>query len=61
VLGDPVYGRAQRGAGGLARPALHAARLVFAHPRSGVRMRFEAPLAADLAELVAALGQREAG
>jgi 23S rRNA pseudouridine1911/1915/1917 synthase len=61
VLGVPVSGRALRGAGGLARPALHAARLGFAHPRSGARMRFEAPLAADLAELVAALERREAG
>src|SRR5262245_489688 len=58
VLGDPVYGRAARG--GLARPALHAALLGFTHPRSGEPMRFEAPLAADLEELVAALERREA-
>jgi 23S rRNA pseudouridine1911/1915/1917 synthase len=61
VLGDPVYGRATRPAGGLARPALHAARLGFTHPRSAERMRFEAPLPADLAELVAALERREGG
>ncbi len=61
VLGDPVYGRAARAAGGLERPALHAARLGFAHPRSSARMRFEAPLPADLAELLATLERREAG
>ena len=42
------------------RPALHAAVLGFTHPRSGERLRFEAPLPADLAELLAALARREA-
>jgi 23S rRNA pseudouridine1911/1915/1917 synthase len=62
VLGDPVYGRAARHPGGPAapgRPALHAGVLGIAHPRTGERMRFEAPLAADLAELLAALERRE--
>ena len=56
IVGDPVYGR--RGAklgSGLARPALHAARLGFAHPTTGERMAFEAALPADLAELLADL------
>jgi 23S rRNA pseudouridine1911/1915/1917 synthase len=62
VVGDPVYGRAGRdAAGGLGRPALHAVRLGFAHPRTGVWLRFEAPLPADLEELLAALERREAG
>jgi 23S rRNA pseudouridine1911/1915/1917 synthase len=62
LVGDPVYGRARdpRAPAALARPALHAAVLGFTHPRTGARMRFEAPLAADLAELVAALERREA-
>lgn len=57
VVGDKVYGRAQRPPRGgeaafrilrsLARPALHAARLGFRHPRSGDWMSFEAPLPAD--------------
>jgi len=42
------------------RPALHAAVLGFAHPRTGVRMRFEAPLPPDLAGLVAELERTEA-
>jgi 23S rRNA pseudouridine1911/1915/1917 synthase len=55
LVGDPVYGRARRGAPPLARPALHAAVLGFSHPRSGARLRFEAPLPADLCELLASL------
>jgi 23S rRNA pseudouridine1911/1915/1917 synthase len=67
ILGDPVYGRSQRGrralalAAGLERPALHAAVLGFTHPIRGERMRFEASLPADLAELEASLRQREGG
>jgi 23S rRNA pseudouridine1911/1915/1917 synthase len=64
VVGDPVYGEGwERGMGGperqwaleLARRTprqfLHAAQLVFEHPVSGERLRFEAPLPADLAEV----------
>lgn len=62
VVGDLVYGGGwERGMGGpdrgwaleLARRTprqfLHAAELVFDHPLSGRRMRFRAPLPADLA------------
>ena len=42
---------------GFARQALHAAALEFDHPASGARLRFEAPLPRDLAELVAVLRQ----
>jgi 23S rRNA pseudouridine1911/1915/1917 synthase len=37
------------------RQALHAYRLAFAHPVSGEALRFEAPLPADLAALIAGL------
>jgi len=43
IAGDPVYGRARRGELPIERPALHAARLGFTHPRSGERLCFEAP------------------
>jgi 23S rRNA pseudouridine1911/1915/1917 synthase len=61
IVGDSVYGRERRvGRGELARPALHARLLGFDHPRSGERLRFEAPLAADLARLLAELERVEA-
>lgn len=50
VLGDRQYGRA--GTGLIRRQALHAARLSFAHPSSGERMSFEAPLPGDMVELI---------
>jgi len=62
VVGDPVYGVGwERGMGGPARrwaqefarrtprQFLHAAELVFEHPVTGERVRFEAPLPTDLA------------
>lgn len=59
LVGDEVYrprGRALQplpaGAPKLARHALHAARLVFAHPVEGRELRFESPLAADMRELL---------
>jgi len=55
VVGDVVYGRARGDAARLGRPALHAARLGFVHPRTGARHAFEAPLPPDLAALVASL------
>jgi 23S rRNA pseudouridine1911/1915/1917 synthase len=65
LLGDPTYGRAARRglarALGLSRPALHAAVLGFEHPRSGERLRFQVPVAADLADLLARLERAEAG
>jgi 23S rRNA pseudouridine1911/1915/1917 synthase len=39
----------------LPRNFLHAAEIEFAHPRSGKRLRFEAPLPAELEEFLAAL------
>jgi 23S rRNA pseudouridine1911/1915/1917 synthase len=66
VVGDPVYGGRRhlpRGAsptviaalGAFRRQALHATRLVFAHPTTGRELAFEAPLPEDLAALLAVL------
>jgi len=64
ILGDPVYGRsgakAEKLRSGLARPALHAALLGFAHPRSGAPLRFEAPPPADFARAIELLERDEA-
>ena len=62
-LGDPLYGagapapavKAAMAEAGLARQALHAAVLGFAHPITGQALRFETPPPEDLARLEAAL------
>jgi 23S rRNA pseudouridine1911/1915/1917 synthase len=59
IAGDAVYGRSRERELDPGRPALHAAVLGFAHPRSGKSMRFEAPLPGDLVDLLAALERRE--
>jgi 23S rRNA pseudouridine1911/1915/1917 synthase len=55
IVGDAMYGGRHRRVPGdiravqrLERPFLHAARLVFTHPRDGRRMEFIAPLPDDL-------------
>lgn len=65
VVADEMYGRGRAGAvrdaahrdaiARLGRQFLHAARLAFDHPRTGDRLRFEAPLPADLVAMLAAL------
>ncbi|CUH76343.1 23S rRNA pseudouridine1911/1915/1917 synthase [Tropicibacter naphthalenivorans] len=67
LVGDPVYGGRRKVSAkalsdaGLAavqafdRQALHAAELGFVHPGTEEGMLFEAPLPADMAELIAAL------
>jgi 23S rRNA-/tRNA-specific pseudouridylate synthase len=52
VVGDPVYasGRQEQETN---RPMLHATELAFAHPSSGERVHFEAPLPADFAAILA--------
>ena len=67
LVGDPVYGGRRKLARGalpeaaeiavrdFPRQALHAAVLGFVHPVTGADMRFEAPLPADMAGLLAAL------
>ena len=67
LVGDPVYGGRRRVPGSapgaevanaFPRQALHAARLGFEHPATGRCLRFEAPLPADMADLVSALEDR---
>ncbi len=61
LIGDPVYGRMTRDArirdvaSALGRQALHARVLGFDHPATGERVRFEAPLPADMAAALTAL------
>jgi 23S rRNA pseudouridine1911/1915/1917 synthase len=68
IVGDPVYGgrlALPKGASpaliealrGFRRQALHAARLELMHPGSGEPVRFEAPLPADLRDLLGILRQ----
>ena len=66
VVGDSVYGGVHRRVAGdiravqrLERPFLHAARLVFTHPRDGRRMEFTAPLPDDLQDVLDALPHEE--
>jgi 23S rRNA pseudouridine1911/1915/1917 synthase len=65
LVGDPVYGEARWKAlppgvrpllRDFGRPALHAWRIAFSHPISGVPMSFAAPLPEDIRELWVALG-----
>ena len=56
LVGDALYGGAP--AAGLARQALHAARLAFAHPVTGASLAFHAPLPDDLRSAWAAWGLR---
>lgn len=53
-LGHPLWGDELYGSTELdfPRPALHAARLSFLHPRSGQRLRFTAPLPPDFSQLL---------
>jgi 23S rRNA pseudouridine1911/1915/1917 synthase len=67
VVGDALYGgdrkRLPPGLAALARlgrPFLHAAALAFVHPVSGVPVTFEAPLPADLADVLAAIRRARA-
>ena len=64
IVGDSTYGEARhrelavapgRTVRSFPRPALHAWRLGFTHPRTLARMRFEAPLAEDMRALWLAL------
>jgi len=61
ILADALYGSAPSDIGvsavaaAIGRQALHAAVLSFTHPTSGERLRFEAPLPADMAGALDAL------
>lgn len=71
LIGDKVYGRKRTGAAPRAgkdsilddfpRQALHAEKLAIDHVRSGERMEFHAPLAADMEALLNTLRQSNAG
>jgi 23S rRNA pseudouridine1911/1915/1917 synthase len=59
IVGDALYGGIHRRVAGdiravqrLTRPFLHAARLVFMHPREGRRLEFIAPLPDDLGDVL---------
>jgi len=58
LIGDPVYSSAQRkailpaAALNFPRQALHAARLALIHPGTGEALAWEAPLPADIVELL---------
>jgi 23S rRNA pseudouridine1911/1915/1917 synthase len=54
VVADPVYGRRKKQLP-LPRQFLHASRLGFKHPKSGQRVRLEAPLPPELALVLALL------
>lgn len=56
LVGDALYGGAP--AAGLSRQALHAWRLAFVHPVTGVPLAFQAPLPADLRAAWEAWGLR---
>jgi 23S rRNA pseudouridine1911/1915/1917 synthase len=66
VVGDPIYGGRRRvpagctpelaaAIGAFRRHALHAERLALAHPVTGRRMEWQAPVPADIQGLLAAL------
>jgi 23S rRNA pseudouridine1911/1915/1917 synthase len=57
IAGDATYGGRRAALPGVAleRPALHAARLAFAHPETGARLEFTSPLPPDLQAALDAL------
>ena len=65
IVGDPVYSgpqwrgipdkKVQKLLSSLERQMLHAARITFAHPTSGISMTFEAPLPEDFAKVIEAM------
>lgn len=63
VVGDTLYGAPRQERIGsmmlpeLGRNFLHAARVVFSHPRTGERIEVRAPLPAELRQYLAALAQ----
>jgi 23S rRNA pseudouridine1911/1915/1917 synthase len=68
LIADALYGGTRRearqvgspaalAADAIGRQALHAELLVFTHPRTGVRMRFEAPIPKDLGRALQLLSE----
>lgn len=60
VLGDGTYGGARAALGTLPRPMLHAESLAFEHPVTGEALQFTSPIPADMAAVIASLGEPEA-
>jgi len=58
LVGDGTYGGERSGLV-LDRPFLHAAHLSFDHPVTGDHLAFDAPLPADLREILDGLGEPE--
>ena len=54
VAGDSLYGSGRNNSP-FPRQMLHASRLGFSHPITGRKMRFEAPLWPDMAEIVSSM------
>jgi 23S rRNA pseudouridine1911/1915/1917 synthase len=66
IVGDATYGGVHRRVADdvravqrLERPFLHAARLVFTHPKEGRRMEFTSPLPADLQSVIDEIRERQ--
>jgi 23S rRNA pseudouridine1911/1915/1917 synthase len=57
VIGDRKYRSGEADERRIARVALHAAYLEFAHPVSGEMIKIESPLPADMRSLIAALSR----
>jgi 23S rRNA pseudouridine1911/1915/1917 synthase len=53
LWGDPLYGQPKAA---FPRPALHAMQIAFIHPRSGVPLKFKAPIPEDFRNLAECLG-----
>lgn len=51
IVGDPTYGGA-RSSLSSPRPLLHAAKLGFSHPISGVEMNFDADMPKDMSDII---------
>lgn len=60
LLGDPVYAARRQAPLSFPRQALHAQRLALRHPRSQEQLEWQAPLPADLRELIEHLEARNA-
>ena len=58
ILGDHVYGVADKEMPFITRHLLHARALQIRHPRTGADLRFEAPLPADFQQALKLLGFR---
>ncbi len=56
IVGDPIYGRPSKEPGLPDRLMLHAWKLSFIHPVTGVRVAFEAPIPSEFAPWTSGMG-----